>query len=137
MRHDRHPPKMNSMDWKPFTPTWPSSFFALPVGQTFYAKDLAGLSTSSFAVGIAVTRTNSGPWTFDLDTYRVDPSALVEKRVKVDRWPLACTGSDFVRTADRHFPPGPLGHYPRALPPELGVDVSSSAPDPETIRKRR
>lgn len=120
------------MDWKPYTPTWPSSFFALPRGATFYATDLAGLSQDPFAVGIGVTRTSSGPWTFDLNTNRVDSEAPSHKRVKVDRWPLLtqAAGSSARRIATS--PPEPFGHYPRTLPPEmerlLVTDPSSAQP---------
>lgn len=128
----RYPRTTEIVDWKPYTPTWPSSFFALPVGARFYATDLAGLSQDPFAVGIGVTRTSSGPWTFDLDAYRVDSDAPPEKHVKVDRWPLVCNGSDFLRAARRSFPPGPSGHYPGALPLELErllvTDPSSARP---------
>lgn len=112
--------------------TWPSSFYALGVGERFYALDLAGLSRYPFAVGIGVTRTGSGWATFDLDTYRVDSDAPPEKRVKVDRWPTVAADGGFFRTAQRTFPPGPRGHYPGVLPPELErlrvTDPSSACP---------
>lgn len=107
------------MKMKPFRPTHPNSFWALGVGSQFYARDLGGLTDRPFAVGICVTRTNSGPGTFDLDTYRVDSKAPTQKQVKVDRWPLSCSGSEFMRSADRHIPPEPGGHYPGVLP--LGI----------------
>jgi hypothetical protein len=107
------------MRWKLFSPTCPSSLFAATVGSTFFALDLAALSQSLFAVGIGITRTSSGPGSFDLDTYRLYPKAPPEKRVKVDRWAVTCTGSAFMRATSRQCPPGPSGHYPGVLPPEL------------------
>ncbi len=106
------------MRTKLFHPTYPNSFLTMAFGSQFYALDLAGLTSQPFAVGIRVTRTNSGPGTFDLDTFRIDSHAPPEKRVKVYRVALTWTGSEFMRSAHiKLVPPGPSGHYPGELPP--------------------
>ncbi len=116
------------MSTKSFMPTYPNSFWAMPVDSRFFATDLAGLTTSLKFSGIRVTRIGSEPWY--LDTFRRHSEGPAKKIVRVDRWPITADGSYFLRSADRHFPPDPpggpsgAGHYPGALPPELLALVS-------------
>lgn len=123
------------MNTKPFSPTYPHSFWSMAVGSRFFATDLAGLTTSPKLLGIRVKRTS--PETWDLDAFRVHSEGPADKLVRVDRWPIMTTASYFLRPADRDFPPDPpgsppgSGHYPGALPSELLMlltDVSSKEP---------
>ena len=123
------------MKTKPFSPTYPHSFWTMAVGSQFFATDLAGLTTSPKLPGCGVTRTGSRMW--DLDTFRVHSDGPVDKLVRVDRWTITAAGSYFHRLADRGSPPDPRGaprgsgHYPGVLPLDLIAlltDVSSKQP---------
>lgn len=123
------------MDTKPFSATYPHSFWNMPVGSQFFAADIAGLTTSPKLLGIRVTRTGSEAW--NLDTFRVHSDGPPEKVARVDRYAVTATGSYFVRPADRDFPPDApgavrgSGHYPGGLPSELAAlltDPSSKQP---------
>ena len=113
------------MDTKPFSATYPHSFWSMPVGSEFFAADIAGLTTSPKLLGMRVTRTGSETW--DLDTFRVHSDGPPEKVVRVDRYAVTATGSYFIRPRDRGVPPDPAGgvpgsgHYPGTLPVELGA----------------
>ena len=74
------------MNTNSFTPTYPNSFWAMPVGSMFFATDLGGLTISPKFSGIRVTRTGSEAW--DLDTFRVQSEAPANKIGRVDRGQL-------------------------------------------------